>query len=193
VGSDLRPSVSLSRIEGRPRSAGAKLVRCYSRNTCAMAFEAARSNEAFACGCVRMFVPAGDTISKQARSKSTPSHRLRSNRSRLVSPANAASRVSAICSKSRGMGEAKTSTSSTSTTFLAEGGHTCVSVRPNQPSRTRSPDRRVPDRRVRSPSRVRPLLLVGRIATLHGVSKRPNTSSEWKHPRSIQWSFDVFC
>jgi hypothetical protein len=33
VGSDLRPSVSLSRIEGRPRSAGAKLVRCYSRNT----------------------------------------------------------------------------------------------------------------------------------------------------------------
>jgi len=34
-------------------------------------------------------------------------------------------------------------------------------------------------------SGVRPQFLVGRIATLHGVSKRPDTSSEWKHPRSI--------
>ncbi len=81
---------------GRAKAAGprgGRLERCCSRNTCAMACEVVRSREPFACGCIRVFVWAGDTNSKKVRSKSIPSSRSRSNRSRLVSPASAGSRA----------------------------------------------------------------------------------------------------
>ena len=115
MGSHLRSSVSLA-ADRRPdpASAAAKLVRCYSRNICAMGFEAGRLREAFGCGCVRTFVQGGDISSREARSRSTPSRQSPSNRSRLALPANAASPLSPICSRSRGMGEAKTFTWSTS-------------------------------------------------------------------------------